>query len=230
MLIIGHRGSAGTKPQNTIASLREALRVGVDIVEFDVRLTRDRIPVLHHDFHMYHTHKKVDFIARHTLSELQKRTGGSEYPIVTLEQALNECFGKVIVNIEVKEVLAATRSLDVISGYIKKKSDWNQFVISSFKPLALLRIRKQAPLAKLAMLHNSRPLNFILWERQLRLTAVGFHRLHLNNFALEVASQLGMFTYVYTVNRPQAILQLQEKGLDGVVTDFPELIKRELET
>ena len=228
MLIIGHRGSAGTKPQNTIASLREAIRVGVDIIEIDVRLTRDRVPVLHHDFHMYHTQRKFDFVGRHTLSELQKRTAGSDHPIVTLEQALKECFGKVLINIEVKEVLGASRTLDILSSFIKKKSDWDNIIISSFKPMALLRVHKRAPNAKLAMLHRLNPLNYILWQRQLKLTAVGFHRLNLNGFALEVARQLGLFIYVYTVNRPQALNKLIEKGVDGVVTDFPERMLKKL--
>jgi glycerophosphoryl diester phosphodiesterase len=228
MLIIGHRGAAGTKPQNTIASLREAIHAGADMIEFDVRLTRDKVPVLHHDFHMYITQKKFDFIARHTLDELQKRTSGSDYPIVTLEQALKETFGKVILIIEVKEIMAASRTLDVISKFIKKPSDWDQFIISSFKPLVLLRIRKRAPKAKLGMVHSINPLSYILWERQLRLTAVGFHRLNINPFSIEVAHQLGLFVYVFTVNRPQALSRLAEKGIDGVVTDYPARMAKEL--
>ena len=49
MLIIGHRGSQGTKPENTVASLREAMHADADMIEFDIRLTRDRIPVLSHN-------------------------------------------------------------------------------------------------------------------------------------------------------------------------------------
>jgi glycerophosphoryl diester phosphodiesterase len=228
MLIIGHRGSAGTKPQNTIASLREAIRVGADMIEFDIRLTKDKIPVLHHDFHTIVTQKKFDFIARNTLNELQNRTSGSDHPIVTLEQALKECFGKILINIEVKEVQAASRTLDVLSKFIKKTSDWDQILISSSKPLVLLRIRKRARHAKLAMVHTINPLSFILWERQLRLTAVGFHRLHLNPFSTEVAKQLGLVVYVYTVNRPQALMKLAEKGVDAVVTDYPARMLKEL--
>ena len=228
MLIIGHRGSAGTKPQNTIAGLREAIRVGADMVEFDVRLTRDKVPVLHHDFHLLRTQKKIDLISRNTLSELKKRTAGSEYPIVTLEQALKECFGKILINIEVKEVFAASLTLDVLSKYIKKESDWDNVIISSFKPLVLLRIRKRAPHAKLAMLHWFNPLAYILWHRQLNLTAVGFNRLHVNLFSLEVANQLGLFTYAYTVNRPEAAKKLAEKGVDGIVTDYPALMIKKL--
>jgi glycerophosphoryl diester phosphodiesterase len=228
MLIIGHRGSAGTKPQNTISSIREGISVGADMIEIDVRLTSDHIPVLHHDFHMLRTQKKFDFIGRHTLSELQKRSAGSDFPIVTLEQALKECFGKVLLNIEVKEVLAAGRTLDVLSKFVKKKSDWDQFMISSFKPLVLLRIRKRAKQARLAMLHSLNPFSFILWQRQLQLTAVGFHRLHLNPFAIEVANQLELFTYVYTVNRVKALVKLEQKGIDGIVTDYPELMLKSL--
>src|SRR5688572_28324101 len=103
MLVIGHRGAGGEKPENTIAALRSGIAAGAEMLEFDVRVTRDHVPILGHDFHMLRTNRKIDFIARHTLAELTKRTAGSEHPTVTFESALKETFGKVLLNIEVKE-------------------------------------------------------------------------------------------------------------------------------
>ncbi|HET7630415.1 MAG TPA: glycerophosphodiester phosphodiesterase family protein, partial [Candidatus Saccharimonadales bacterium] len=85
MLIIGHRGSRGTLPENTIESLLEAIRVGVDILEFDVRATKDKHAILAHDLHMVKTHRKLDYYRRHDLAELRKRTKASKYPATTLD-------------------------------------------------------------------------------------------------------------------------------------------------
>jgi len=230
MLIIGHRGSQGTKPENTITSLREAVKVDADMIEFDVRLTRDHIPVLSHNMHLNGTRKReLALLRRYTLAELQKRTAGSEYPITTLDAALRECFGKIYLNIEVKEVSAVAPTLDVIERYAKNERDWDSILLSSFKPLALRAVRRRVPHAALGMLHYRNPLNFIGWHRLLNLSAVGFHRLYINTFALEIAKSLGIFTYAYTVNRKTAALKLAERGIDGVVTDFPAQMRAQLE-
>ena len=221
MLVIGHRGAGGEKPENTVAALRTGLESGADMLEFDIRVTRDRIPVLAHDFHMLRTHKKIDYIARHTIDELMKRTGGSDHPMVTFETALKETFGKVLLNIEVKEYRSIIPMLDALKPYLKKKSDWELVIFSSFNPLILRKLRNKAPRASLAMIHYRNPLGFMAWQIPLRLSAVGFHRLHTSRFALAVAKKLGMFTYVYTVNRPEATKLFVERGVDGIVTDFP---------
>jgi glycerophosphoryl diester phosphodiesterase len=64
--------------------------------------------------------------------------------------------------------------------------------------------------------------------RKLQLDAVGFHRLNINKFALDVANRFGLFTYAYTVNRPDAAIRLAQRGIDAVVTDRPDILLREL--
>ena len=222
MLIIGHRGSQGTKPENTVASLREAMHADADMIEFDIRLTRDRIPVLSHNLHLYGTRKReLALLRRYTLAELQRRTAGSEYPITTLDMAMRECFGRIYLNIELKEASAVGPTLEVISKYAKAERDWDSLLFSSFNPLALRAIRRRVPHAALGMLHHRNPLGFVGWHKVLNLSAVGFHRLYINPIALEVAKRLGLFTYAYTVNRKNAAQKLAQQGIDGIVTDYP---------
>lgn len=221
MLVIGHRGSAGTKPENSIAGLREALRVGADMIELDVRITKDKHVILAHDWHMFNTHHKFDFIRRHTLRELRKRTAGSDHPVVTIEQVIKECYGKILLNIELKERGAVMPLLDALEPYLRRKDDWDNILFSAFNPLILRRLRKRAPYASLSMLHYRNPLNFMAWHRILDLSAVGFHRLYITSLSLEVAKRLGLFTYAYTVNRTDAAEKLVNRGIDGIVTDYP---------
>jgi len=228
MLIIGHRGARGEKPENSIAALRAGIASEADVIEIDVRVTRDRVPILAHDYHLYRSTHRFDFIARHTLAELTKRTAGSEHQIVTLDAALKEIFGKVIIVLDTKEYRAVTPVIAVLKKYAKRKKDWESVLFSSFNPLILRKIKTKVPHASLAMLHYRNPLNFIAWQIPLRLTAVGFHRLHLSNFGLKVAQKLGLFTYVYTVNRLGAAKILAEKGYDAVVTDYPTQFIKEL--
>ena len=222
MLIIGHRGSKGTTPENTVDSLREAISVDADMIEFDVRLTRDGIPVLSHNLHLFGTRKReLALLRRYTLAELRERMTDSDGSLTTLEEAMQECFGKIFLNIEIKEVSAVIPTLQVIERYAKRKRDWDSILISSFKPLALLAIQRRAPYAALGMLHYRNPLAFIGWYRILNLSAVGFHRLYVNTIAIEAAKKIGLFSYAYTVNRRDAAQKLVDRGIDGIVTDYP---------
>jgi glycerophosphoryl diester phosphodiesterase len=226
MLIIGHRGAAGEQPENTISGIRQAIACGADMVEFDVRLTKDKIPVLAHDFHTYKMDKKINLVSGLTLDELKKRTAGSSSPIVTLEQALDECRDSIFANVEIKTLSAVRPSLDVIRSVYKTKKDRRELLLSSLNPLVLRRVRKLLPDAQLSLVHYINPLEFIAWHRMLSLSAVGFHRLHVNPVSIETAKKLGLFTYAYTVNRVEAAKRLEAKGIDAVVTDFPSKLQQ----
>lgn len=230
MFIIAHRGSREAHHENTLGSLREAIRVNSDMIEFDVRLTKDKIPVLSHNLRLYGTRKReLALLRRYTLAELQERTADTEYPLTTLDEALRECFGKILLNIEIKEISAVEPALHVIERYARKKKDWDSLLLSSFKPFALLAIRKKVPHAPLGMLHYRNPLAFIGWYRILNLSAVGFHRLYLTGAVLEITKRIGIFTYVYTVNQKDVALKFEEGGIDGIVTDYPSKLREQLE-
>lgn len=228
MLVIGHRGAAGLAAENSLAALRAGMLAGADMLEFDVRLTKDKIPVLTHDFHTLRTHHDTSIISRHTLEELQTRT--EPQPIVPLRDVLDEFFGRIILNIELKGRGTAAAVVALIKEkYIKKPSDWDCLLFSSFRGSELTTIRKASDKANLSLLHSENPFIFIAYHRNLHLTAVGFHRLYVNRFALEIAKRAGLFTYAYTVNRPRSAVILAEKGVDGIVTDHPESILSNLE-
>lgn len=220
MLIIGHRGSKGTHPENSISSLREAVRSGADMVEFDVRVTRDGELVLSHDPDLQRTHGLPDNIRDLTLHELQRRTAGTNHPIATLRQALKECAGQIFLNIEVKRGQdVGKKTIALLTSEYKQYMD--TVLISSFSARELRDIRKQSKRISLGLLTHISPFSFILYERSLHLSAVGFHRLHTPQLAIETAHRMHMLTYCYTVNRKDAIKELEKKGIDAVVTDYP---------
>lgn len=227
MLIIGHRGAAGLARENTLEALRAGLEAGADILEFDVRLTKDKIPVLVHDFHTLRTHGDLSLISRSTFDELQQHTEQS--PLVRLTDVLDEFFGTIILNIELKGRGTGKAVAQLLKQrYAKTKNDWDNVLLSSFRGGELLAARRISRAANLALLHSENPFIFIAYHRRLRLSAVGFHRLYLNTFALEIAKRAGLFIYTYTVNRPQTALMLAQKGIDGIVTDRPDTILQEI--
>lgn len=222
MLIIGHRGAAGLAPENSLESLRLAFDAGADILEFDVRLTKDNVPVIIHDKTTARTHKTNQTIAKTTYKELKKHTKDLHIP--TLDEVLDEFFGKVILNIEIKARGSAKTVLKTLKPRIKRKSDWDHIIISSFHSGELVAARKASEHVNLGLLHSQNPFIFIAYHRRLDLTAVGFHRLYINTFALDIAKRAGIFTYAYTINRTATAFNFAQKGIDGIVTDRPDTI------
>jgi glycerophosphoryl diester phosphodiesterase len=76
-LIIGHRGASAVAPENTMAAFQEAIAAGADGIEFDVRLSRDGVPVIIHDNSLRRTGGLNDRVADLTWSELQRVDVGS---------------------------------------------------------------------------------------------------------------------------------------------------------
>lgn len=227
MLIIGKRGAAGLAPENTLASLKAGRQAGCDILHLDVRLTRDGRPVLHHDPSLKRTHgidKLVSQLRYQELASLSK-----DQPIPTLEQALDKFFGKIILLIE----LRGHGSAEVVMEELVKRCDdsqkkWDNVILSSYKVGDLFAARKISKQVPLALMHDNNPFSFIAYHRMLDFTAVGFHRLHTNRLAQQIAHKAGVFTFVYTVNRPQAARLLAEDGYDGIVTNYPDRLLSEL--
>ncbi len=225
MLIIGHRGAPRSAPENTLESFRAALEAGADMIELDIRLTRDRVPVAIHDQTLFRTHGKHISIAKHTHAELAAMNLLPH--LATLDEILAEFFGIILLNIELKANGSAQALIQALQPYIKKRSDWDNVLISSFRARELVKVRRLAPIIPLALLHNNNPFIFIAYERRLHFSAVGFHRLYTHPLATMVARKIGIFCYAYTVDRPHAAQLLSQQGIDGIVTNDPDRLIRE---
>ena len=221
MLIIGHRGAPRHAPENTIQSFDAALELEVDMIELDVRITRDGHPVAIHDATLTRTHRISSHIHALTLDELQR--AARDKPIPTLREVLDRYFGRIMINVELKGRAAALPVLRLIEEhYIKRATDWDDILISSLRVRELIMLRKHSDKVNIALVHRENPFIFVAYTRRLNLTGVVFHRLHLNRFALEIAKKSRLFTAVYTVNRPQAARLLRTAGYDAIFTNCPD--------
>lgn len=217
MLVIGHRGAKGLAPENTLESLRAGFDAGADVLEFDVRITADNAVILCHDPVIHGCR-----ISNSTLKTIQAKG-----EVTTLESVLKEFFGKVLLNLEFKPQTGADIIYNMLAKkYIKHDDDWHSVIVSSFHVRPLLRLRKLDQSINLGLLHSINPFAFVTYHRKLNLTAVGWHRLHVNRLAIEIARKSEIFTYVYTVNRPKAAQILASRGIDAVVTDYPDLMDK----
>jgi len=108
-LRIGHRGACGLAPENTLASFRKALEIGVDGVEFDAHATKDGELVLMHDDKVDRTTEGTGFIRDLTFEEIRKLDAGMKFKekfrgerVPAMKEALQLLAGKTIF-IEIKQ-------------------------------------------------------------------------------------------------------------------------------
>ena len=106
-MVAGHRGDSANYPENTMAAFRAAIAAGVDMIETDVRLSSDGVPVLIHDRTVDRTTDGTGYVKEKTFAELRALNAGTEtapQQIPTLEELLELlATTDVTLNLEVKE-------------------------------------------------------------------------------------------------------------------------------
>jgi glycerophosphoryl diester phosphodiesterase len=151
-LVVAHRGASAEEPENTIAAFERAVEVGADVVEFDVRLTADGVPVVLHDADVSRTTDGTGPVANLRLDAVKRLRVARDHEVPTLEETLRALSGRIAVDIELKNIpgepdftpdaeplVAAT--LDVIGSVAFE----GVVLLSSFNPASIAHARAAAP-------------------------------------------------------------------------------------
>lgn len=221
MIILSHQGAAGLATENTLTAVKAGLEADADIIHVDVRLTQDSVPVLVHDASLTRTHRIKQGVESLTYRRLQELTRHHCPP--RLSSLLDAYFGKILLNLE----LRSRGSGKIVAELIRQKAGtsqtkWDGVLLSSFRVTELFAARRVSRHANIGLLQGNNPFAYIASQRFLGYTAIGFHRLHTSQLALAIAKKTGIFTYAYTVDRPQAAELLAEAGIDGIMTNYPD--------
>jgi len=221
MLHIGHRGARAYAPENTIASFKKALEIGVDAVELDIRKTRDHQLVVIHDEDVKRTTDGEGLVRELTLKQIKGFSveGGEKVP--TLEEALGFLDKKVKVFVELKEEGTEEQVLDVVRDRDLKKN----VVIISFLEAALRKVRELDSEIETGLIYakHKNPLKAALELKTNYLFA--FYRFtHTAN--VEKAHENGLKVVVWTINTVEEVEQYVKKGVDGIASDKPDILMK----
>ncbi len=224
MLIIGHRGTKGNYPENTLLSFTEALATGAQGIELDVHLSSDGEIIVIHDEKVNRVSNGNGFVKEMQSSELRKLKIYQNEIIPLLHEVFDACPG-CLINVELKAKETAKPVVDLIEKYVLEKNcSYKQFLVSSFNWTALQEVYN---------LNNEIPLG-ILTETDLDLAIAFaefikaetilpyFHLLTKEN--TELMQQRGFRVFTWTVNQPEDIKKIKSFNVNGIITDFPERI------
>lgn len=132
VVVVAHRGDWRNYPENSIPAIESVIRMGVDVMELDVKMTRDSVLVLSHDWTLNRTTTGSGNISDYTYEQLLafdlKRGHGIAIPglkIPTLRQALEVCKNRIVVNVDqgfdyYDQVLAITEELGMTDQVLIK--------------------------------------------------------------------------------------------------------------
>jgi len=216
MKIVGHRGARGLAPENTIASLMQALTYNVDEIEIDVRVTRDGIPVLNHDVVL---HGATLPIAHHTLQELRAR----KPDLATLSEALELLQHKASAMIEVKPRVDIAPVVAVLQQHLDKGWKAQDITLGSFSQKTLRALHAALPELPTIVIERFSGLYAGYRARQLHTKKVSMNHLFVWAGYISAMRRQQYELYVYTLNDPKRAARFQKHGLYGVITDRPDL-------
>ena len=103
MIIIGHRGAAALEPENTLLSIKRAIDIGVDAIEIDVHLSKDKELVVIHDATVDRTTNGTGPVSGYSVQEIKRLDAGKGEAIPTLQEVIDLIDKRVMLIIELKE-------------------------------------------------------------------------------------------------------------------------------
>lgn len=224
MLVIGHRGAAGLAPENTVSSLKLG-EATAGAIEFDLRRTKDKQIVVVHDENLMRMFGVSKRIRRLTLKEVKELSGKAGREIPTFTEWLSVA-GNFLINPEIKETGFEAEALAEIQRFASKV-----LVITSWNPLVLKRIRAldgNIPLGAVL----AKPLGFLLplyirFLQKFRVTWITLAAGLARPVLVARFKRAGLKVFVYTINDPRAAARLEQMGVDGIFTDYPNLMVKQ---
>ncbi|MGB9300899.1 MAG: glycerophosphodiester phosphodiesterase [Anaerolineae bacterium] len=147
--IVAHRGVADGAPENTLAAFERAVDLGADAIELDVRLSKDRVPVVFHNFYLDGKTEASGPIFAHTSAQLwELELVGGESPegrrIPTFREVLEAFAGRLGLEIELKG--PEPESSEIVAGELQRfRHLWDTMEVTSYEPALLLDIGRRCP-------------------------------------------------------------------------------------
>jgi glycerophosphoryl diester phosphodiesterase len=233
-LRIAHRGASARAPENTLAAFREAVRLGADAVECDVRLSGDGKPVVIHDDTVDRTTDGRGAVSRLPLADLRRLDAGSWFAtrfrgerIPTLEETFEVARGRCGLNLEVKSGASgadeAGATIRAVARSLAASGFREPLIVSSFSRQALIQARSTMPRVRLGLLVSRSLRGLRPAHRQAGLAAVHPHLRLASRRRVRLAHSLGLLVLFWTVNERRLIRRLLDLGADGLMTDDPAL-------
>jgi glycerophosphoryl diester phosphodiesterase len=229
MIVWTHRGNPG--PENTLEAFEQAWKDGIRHFETDIHVTKDGTLVLAHDSNIKRLTGRDEEIINLTFEELNRNPVMGLYRWCSLD-ALITAFPEVIVSIDIKN----DASVKPFITWLRTR-DFSNFVVGSFSSKRVNQVRKEFPLLRTALTPKEVHLIRLGLQRIVNLeSADKFAMIPQSMYGLQILTKrfiascqrLNIAIYVWTINSVAEGRELENLGVQGIVTDDYALFKQSL--
>lgn len=224
-VIIGHRGAAGLAPENTLAGFQLASNLGVDAVELDVQLVDGRLAVFHDAClkRILGIDRRLDSFSWQALRQLDVGQGERVPELPEVFDLLPERIG---INIELKGSGTGAICADVLN--LRRPN--HSVLVSSFFERELESFQAgfdvQAGEVRTGLLLNKPRSDMLAIAHGLGAWSIHIDDRMALPELIDTISSNSIQVFVYKVNTESRSRELQGMGVQGVFTDFPDLVRR----
>lgn len=226
-LNIAHRGFSGMYPENTMLAFREAVKIGVDGIETDLHVTKDGVIVVCHDETVDRTTNGTGFIKDYTYDNIRNLDAGDGEKIPSLDELLTYIRHKgKLLNLELKNDVIHYENLE--KNTIDKIYEYNlenSVILSSFNHNSMKKVKQYDSNMKTGLLYGL-PI-YKPEEYAVRMCADALHPLFsliMDEKVIYNIKKSGIFINAYTVNREDDMKKLIGLGIDGIITNYPNIL------
>ena len=229
--LVAHRGASGVAPENTMAAFRIALEQGAHMIEIDLQLTSDDIPVIFHDSALDRTSNGKGIVGHSRYEEISGLDAGSWFSeefegekIPALDEFSKFIKDKAYLNIEIKsrKTSPIENRLDKILDIIKDHNLGQYTLFSSFDHGLLMKIKEKEPAFHTAaiMIPNDKRLPSEICGE---IGAEGFvcSLLEINENIAKNAAKNDIYVGVYSIDKPDHMEIIRPFKIKAVVTNYP---------
>lgn len=228
-MAIAHRGYSAVAPENTIVAFDEAIRLGCQAVEFDVRLSADGVPVVIHDDTVDRTTNgtgsvsnltKVDLLRLDAGSWKHHRYAGSRIP--TLDETLAAVAPGAIAVLDLKQHM----DLSLLSSLLKRHDALDSCVLISHDPDIVASVRKLGRDVQTGLLADEWTDDLPERCQQLDCPLLVLNVDTIGLERIQAADRAGLELWCFTVNDIGLVAACAAMGVSGLITDHPGLVRQ----
>lgn len=229
--IFGHRGAAGTFPENTMISFKHAAEVGADGIELDVQLSKDGEIIVMHDEMVNRTTNGKGWVKDLTYSQIKKLDASYKFtkqygncPVPTLADVFSWAkTNKLLINVELKNSLVEYKGLEEkVIKLIHQFGLSKRIILSSFNHYSMVKCVKIDSTIETAILYMEKIFN--PWEYALKIGVKAIHpyRHTVTKDIVLHANSKGVPIRPFTLNDPVEMKKFISYRCNAIITDYPE--------
>ena len=230
--ITAHRGASVSTPENTMAAFRAAMEAGATYTELDVQRTVDGRIIVLHDADVLRMGGDPRKVKDLTAAELQAIDIGRKYDPKftgevppTLEEVIALVRGRMRINVELKYNVPDTGLVSAVLDLLKRENFLDQVVITSLDYAALKQVERLEPRLPTGHIVTAAVGNVLRSEADF----LSLNSARASTSLVRKAHAAGKGVHVWTVNKPEVMLRMIERGVDNIITDDPALLARVIE-